>query len=480
MVGTRNPEETLRSLLALFQRMADCTVEEILTFSLEEGERLTQSRVGYFHFVDPDQRTLILTSWSRATHERCTAPGSGSHYSIDEAGVWVDCVHLRRPVIHNDYASLPNRKGLPAGHVPITRDLAVPIFDKDKIVAVLGVGNKDEDYDDFDVEQLSLLGENTWSIIQRKRAEQQLKAQAEALVHINTALTRSNDALARSNAALDEFAYVTSHDLKEPLRGIHNYAQFLLEDYADRLDDPGREKLLTLTTLSLRMSGLIDALLEYSRVGRTGMNLRKVNLQRLVQEVLESLHVWLVEQDVEVRLPRPLPNEVCDGVWVAEIFRNLITNAAKYNQKSEKWVEIGYEDTSRGRAPRVYYVRDNGIGIAERHLEQVFRIFKRLHGRDAFGGGTGVGLTIARKIVERHGGRIWVDSREGEGSTFHFTLRRTRTQRGSTSAPKVGAERTPGAGRNSGAQGNAGATREPGAVAETEIQEHADATHPVG
>jgi signal transduction histidine kinase len=430
MVGPRNPEETLRSSLALFQRTADCSVEAVIAFSLEEGVRLSQSRIGYFHFVDPDQRTHVLTTWSRATLEQCSAPGSGSHYMIDEAGVWVDCVHLRRPVIHNDYANLPNKKGLPVGHVPITRDLAVPIFDKERIVAVFGVGNKDEDYDEFDIEQLSLLGENTWSIIRRKQAEAKLKAQAAALA-------RTNEALARSNAALDEFAHVTSHDLKEPLRGIHNYAQFLWEDYADRLDGPGREKLLTLTRLSQRLGDLLDALLECSRVGRAGMTRCKVDLQSVVMEVLESLRGWMGGQSVEVRVPRPLPHEMCDRAWIAEVFRNLVTNAVKYNDKRDKWVEIGYEGPPRRHYPRTYYVRDNGIGIAEHHREQIFRIFRRLHGRDAFGGGSGAGLTIARKIVEQHGGRIWIESQEGEGSTFRFTLRKSGAQEEVTSPGEV-------------------------------------------
>jgi light-regulated signal transduction histidine kinase (bacteriophytochrome) len=109
---------------------------------------------------------------------------------------------------------------------------------------------------------------------------------------------------------------------------------------------------------------------------------------------------------------------VCDRIQVSEIFSNLISNAAKYNDKLDKWVEIGYQEGSA----TVLYVRDNGIGIRERHFETVFRIFKRLHGRDEYSGGTGAGLTIARKIAERHGGRLWLESTPGEGTVFYFTL----------------------------------------------------------
>ncbi len=132
---------------------------------------------------------------------------------------------------------------------------------------------------------------------------------------------------------------------------------------------------------------------------------------------------------VEVRIPRPLPTVVCDQARVGEIFRNLITNAAKYNDKPRKWIEIGFrggaEENDGAKADGiVFHVRDNGIGIREKHFEAIFRIFKRLHGRDKYGGGTGAGMSIVKKIVEGHGGRIWLESAEGEGTTFYFTLHR--------------------------------------------------------
>jgi len=239
------------------------------------------------------------------------------------------------------------------------------------------------------------------------------------------ALVKQAQELARSNAELDDFAYIASHDLKEPLRGIHNYSSFLLEDYGDKLDDDGHRMLQTLMRLTQRMENLIETLLYYSRVGRLDLATSDTDLGAVLAEVLDSLQVGIEEEEVEIRVPAPLPTLRCDRARVGEIFRNLITNAAKYNDKPEKWVEIGYHNAApAGGVPPVFYVRDNGIGIRPKHQESIFRIFKRLHGRDKFGGGAGAGLTIVKKIVERHGGRIWVESEEGVGTTFYFTLQR--------------------------------------------------------
>jgi PAS domain S-box-containing protein len=235
--------------------------------------------------------------------------------------------------------------------------------------------------------------------------------------------------LTRSNQELDDFAYIASHDLKEPLRGIHNYATFLMEDYADKLDDSGREKLETLQRLTQRMDGLLDALLEFSRVGRGEFVAKDTNMGEVLEEVLESIRITIEESGVEIRIPRPLPYVRGDRVLLGEVLRNLITNAMKYNDKALKWIEIGYVRPGEAGWPVTFtapgiaiYVRDNGIGIAEKHHEAVFRMFKRLHARDAFGGGTGVGLTIVKKIVERHAGQIWIDSVPEVGTTFYFSL----------------------------------------------------------
>ncbi|MEH2114901.1 ATP-binding protein [Nostoc sp.] len=239
-------------------------------------------------------------------------------------------------------------------------------------------------------------------------------------------LASMNFELQRSNEELDSFAYVASHDLKEPLRGIHNYANFLMEDYADVLDGDGIAKLQTLVRLTQRMEDLINSLLHFSRLGRAELIRQSVNLNELVPQIIATLTISRPQSEVEFRIPQPLKSVQCDRAQINELFSNLISNAIKYNDKPQKWVEIGFIEGNGDRkvasTSLTFYVRDNGIGISQEHLDKIFEIFRRLHGRDEFGGGTGVGLTIARKIVERHGGRIWVESTPTVGSTFYFTL----------------------------------------------------------
>ena len=243
-------------------------------------------------------------------------------------------------------------------------------------------------------------------------------------------LNKLNAELERSNGELDSFAYVASHDLKEPLRGIHNYALFLLEDYADKLDAEGTQKLETLVRLSRRMESLIESLLQLSRVGRQELVVTPVNVHEVLDDVLDMLQLSYQHIKREVTVKGALPIVRCDAVRLREVFTNLFTNALKYNDKPEVHVEVGLAPAGV-RGPRgtgqpedfhVFYVRDNGIGIDARHHEVVFRIFKRLHAQDKYGGGTGAGLSIARKMVERHEGELWLESVPGQGTTFFFSL----------------------------------------------------------
>jgi two-component system, chemotaxis family, sensor kinase Cph1 len=248
-------------------------------------------------------------------------------------------------------------------------------------------------------------------------------------------LAELNEHLARSNAELDAFAYVAAHDLKEPLRGISNYATFVVEDHGDALDDAGREQLATIARLAQRMGGLLDALLEYSKIERAELDRGPVTLGDLVDDARELVESHLARPGVELVVRDEQQVLDADREHMRHLLANLLSNAVKYSRGPSCVIEVGtcrLEDTHRGAAlagpyegdgPVVVWVDDQGIGIAPEDAEEIFRVFHRLHGRDAHGGGTGAGLTIARRVAERHGGRLWLDaSAPGAGATFCFTL----------------------------------------------------------
>jgi light-regulated signal transduction histidine kinase (bacteriophytochrome) len=238
--------------------------------------------------------------------------------------------------------------------------------------------------------------------------------------------------LERSNQELDDFAYIAAHDLKEPLRGLFNHASFLLEDYKDKIDEDGVRHLIRLGQLCQRMERLIDDLMYFSRLGRADLAVRETDPNAVIIEIQQMMETVLSERHARIVVPRVLPRIVCDKTRVTEVFRNLITNAVKYNDKAERLIEIGFLetfDTKERRERNVFYVRDNGIGIDPEFHQEIFRIFKRLqHVPDGPDAGTGAGLTFVRKIVERHGGRVCLESEPGKGTVFYFNLNRGRNK----------------------------------------------------
>jgi two-component system, chemotaxis family, sensor kinase Cph1 len=268
-----------------------------------------------------------------------------------------------------------------------------------------------------------------WTRLEIQAARQLRSSMTELLIRRNQELERLNRELSRSNQELDDFAYTASHDLKEPLRGIYNYAEFLKRDAGERLGAAERGQLDNIVRLSTRMQSLIHSLLEYSRVGLSEQPSQLIALGPLLQGVIESLALAIAEHDAQVIVATELPSVMAVGRFFEQIFHNLLTNALTYNDKPRVEIEIGCVRAGESAFPEraagaacAFYVRDNGIGIAEKHRETAFRIFKRLHGRDKYGGGTGAGLTIVKKLVERMGGTIWFESELAVQTVMWFVV----------------------------------------------------------
>ena len=253
------------------------------------------------------------------------------------------------------------------------------------------------------------------------------RAILEVVVERSREVAQLNQDLTRSNKELEEFVYTASHDLKSPLRGISNYAQIVLRTSAQTLPEADRDRMTTIVQLARRMDAVIEGLLRYSELGHAVIRREEVDLNEICEQVTELLRADIENSGAEIRIPRPLPRLRCDPRWVTQILLNLTGNAIKYNDKPKPVVEIGYKVPAAGAVtgragPLVFYVKDNGIGIAPEHNEAVLRLFHRLHADQKFGGGTGLGLSIVARSVDRHNGRLWIESQVGEGSTFFFTL----------------------------------------------------------
>ncbi|MGZ7209708.1 MAG: sensor histidine kinase, partial [Methanobacterium sp.] len=233
-------------------------------------------------------------------------------------------------------------------------------------------------------------------------------------------LNKTISELGRSNAELQQFAYVASHDLQEPLRTIASFTQLLERRYKGKLDENADEFMDYIVEAAVRMKAQIEGLLEYSRIVTKGEEFEEIDMNKSLNNTLKILDTSIREVDTEITYDK-LPNVMGDALQLERVFQNLISNAIKF-RKLEESLKIHISAyKSEDEKEYVFSVQDNGIGIEEQYLERIFSIFQRLHTRDVYKG-TGIGLSIVKRIIERHHGRIWVESESGVGSTFYFTL----------------------------------------------------------
>jgi signal transduction histidine kinase/DNA-binding response OmpR family regulator len=414
--GVELNEKRLAALVALSHKV-NASRQELADYALEEAVRLTQSRVGYLHFVDADQQNIELYSWTQYTSQHCDAEKT-PHYPLAQAGIWADCVRQGKPVIHNEYQRLPNRKGYPSGHYPIERHMSVPIFSEGAVVAVAGVGNKEEPYNDTDVNQLYLFMDGMFRILAQQRDKELLqhaKEEAES-----------------ANKAKGAFLSAISHEVRTPLNGITGMAE-LLADAA--LNDEQREYLKVIQDSSKTLLQMLNDIIEYSKIefNEESANIYPFELGPLVRATM-NLYAnnarnkgLSLTSSIAPNVPRVL---IGDPIRLQKALGCLISNAVKFTPQGGASIEVSLGDPASAQgdnagAKRVvllFSVQDTGIGVSEENKNKLFRAFTQLD--DSYTrrfGGVGLGLAISKRLAETMGGDIGFESELGRGSRFYFT-----------------------------------------------------------
>ena len=383
--------------------------EDMYTQVLDVVLDAMKSPFGVFGYID-ERGDLVVPTMTRTVWDKCQVPDKRFVFPRETWGdsTWPTSLREQRTICVNEASSR-----VPEGHIPITRNLALPLVHQRKVVGLLQVANKETDYTQDDIALMETLGNMIAPVLDgrvtRDRQERQLRA------------TLSD--LKRSNQELEQFAYVASHDLQEPLRMVSSYTQLLGERYREDLDDKARKFIDYAVDGASRMQRLINDLLSFSRVTTRGAEFTNVDSHEILGAALANLQVAIEESGALVTNDE-LPVVRADPSQLTQLFQNLVGNAMKFHGTRPPQVHIGAEFED-GRWH--FRVKDNGIGIDPQHADRVFVIFQRLHSRTEYPG-TGIGLALCKRIVERHGGTIWLESELGKGTVFHFTLPRARKE----------------------------------------------------
>jgi PAS domain S-box-containing protein len=406
----RLAEEALAHQSELHAELADLSSalltvsghEEISNRVLEKAKRLTRSPVGLVGYLDPRRGGVVIPTFTGEVWERCRMPERRTVFQ-NLGGILGWVVRHRAPVLTNDLANDRRSAGTPAGHIAIERLVAAPSMAGDQITGLVAVANAEKPYSERDLDAVKRLSALYALAIQRREADDLLRS--------------TMDDLERSNRELEAFAYVASHDLQEPLRMVASYLGLIERRYGGRLDADADEFIRFAVDGAKRMQVLINDLLVFSRVSTQGGTFEPVDLGAVMSTSLANLAA-AIRENAAVVTSEVLPTVMADETQMLQLFQNLLGNALKFRGEAAPVVHV----SARRRGEEwVIEVRDNGIGIEPEFRQKVFGVFQRLHRRQDYPG-TGIGLAICKKVVERHGGRIWVESEVGRGSSFLFTL----------------------------------------------------------
>ncbi len=375
---------------------------EVLNIILE----CMESKYGTFGYIN-ENGDLAIPTMTRTIWNKCQVTEKTFLFRrdswIDSVSSWPTAIREKRTIYSNEFSKIT-----PEGHITITRHISLPIIYKDNVVGLLQVANKETDYTEEDVNLLTTIGNVVAPILD------------ERLRRLRTEVVRKRllTDLKRSNQELEQFAYVVSHDLQEPLRMISSFTQLLERRYKDKLDKDAIDFIDFAVDGSNRMQKLINDLLQYSRVTMRGKEFKEVDAHSVLGQAINNLQQSIVEAGAIVTND-DLPVIKVDESQFERVFQNLIDNAIKFRrEEAHPNIHISVQE----KGPEwLFSLHDNGIGIDMQYKERIFTIFQRLHSKKDYPG-TGIGLSICKRIIQRHDGSIWFESEQGKGTTFYFTI----------------------------------------------------------
>jgi PAS domain S-box-containing protein len=402
-------ERIIKARLELNEFSFTHSLNDVLQKTLDLICELTNSPIGFYHFVDENQENISLQAWSTNTIKNyCHTKPEMTHYSVDKAGVWAECVKTKKPVIHNDYKALENKKGLPEGHAEVIRELVVPVLRNGKVVSILGIGNKKSLYDQNDVDFVSFFADVAYSIVERKRHEQQIENQ-------NTKLTELN-------ATKDKFISILAHDLRNPFTLLITLTEILVDNIEENKYDTAIKDVKILRDTSRNTYQLLENLLQwaYSQQNRISFYPQRLGLTSTVNDCIKMVKGNAMAKKIDISIDIAESHCVyADNEMVKTVIRNLLSNAIKYTPAtgqihiSSNIINCMVEVT----------ISDTGVGMDEKTQNTLFKIGLTKSAKGTEGEhGTGFGLILCKEFIEKQGGNIWAESEPGKGSHFKFTL----------------------------------------------------------
>ncbi len=382
---------------------------DVVMKCLEVAENLTGSEFGFLGEINKkgrlDDRALSPPGWARCETENAIELLK----DMEIVSYWGRTIKESKSQLVNDPNSDPDKKGLPDGHPPINNFLGVPLKKGAKTIGMIALANKKGGYTNQDKKNVETLSVAFVEVLMRKKAELEI--------------IKNMKRLAQSNKELEQFAYITSHDLREPLRMITSFLQLLQRRYQDQLDKDANEFIEFAVDGAKRLDNMTNDLLSYSRITSKKRQVELVNFEEVLKEALQNLKIPIEETNAVIT-HEPLPTIKGNAKLKVQLFQNIIGNALKYRSQKTPQIHIS---AKKKNDHYVFSIKDNGIGMSKDHLTKIFTIFQRLHTHEEYEG-TGIGLAIAQKIVHQQGGIIWAESELGKGSTFYFTIPTKPTQ----------------------------------------------------